>query len=109
MTDWAVEAQRRAEEHLAACEEALHDELPESPATAPYCGCDTCMVREVLAAAWEALQEGVKAETRDMLAEHVAGTVRDALRHDHSHRAVIECARAAVLTGPPVDGVASAA
>jgi hypothetical protein len=49
--------QRAAERHLAACEAALWDENGvESPAIGPYCGCDTCTVREVLHAGWEALE-----------------------------------------------------
>lgn len=58
-TDHAAEAQRAAEEHLAACWEALdaeqegNDEVewPEGQAR-PVCGCQTCEVREVLAAAY---------------------------------------------------------
>lgn len=54
-------AQRAAEAHLAACSaaewayEETGDlaELAASPATGSGCmGCDTCTVREVLAAAW---------------------------------------------------------
>lgn len=61
--------QRLAEDHLSACNEALYrdDELPvaewgETPAIGPYCGCDTCIVREVLWAAWEAMLAEAKAE-----------------------------------------------
>lgn len=58
--DWGYEAQQVAEAHLSACHEALFAEqdaddcsmIPESPASAPFCGCDTCVVREVLYAAW---------------------------------------------------------
>ena len=49
--DVGVLAQRAAEDHLAACWEAL-DIMEESPASAPFCGCQTCEVREVLYAAW---------------------------------------------------------
>ncbi len=35
-----------------ACAEALDEEEDDSPAWGPYCGCDTCVVREVLYAAW---------------------------------------------------------
>jgi hypothetical protein len=57
----AGRAQQAAEDHLAACEAALWREEegedgPESPAHAPYDGCDTCMVREVLAAVWPILR-----------------------------------------------------
>lgn len=62
--DAGEEAQRAAEAHLEACMAAL-DEAEEaedsdayavavgkSPATAPFCACTTCEVRETLAAAW---------------------------------------------------------
>lgn len=62
--DAGREAQAAAEAHLAACWEA-HDAweesdpddegLPESPAVDAFCGCSTCEVREVLAAAWPIL------------------------------------------------------
>src|ERR1039458_1412745 len=52
--DVGVRAQRAAEEHLSACEDAMYEEdngdseeLPESPACGPFCGCSTCVVREV--------------------------------------------------------------
>ena len=57
--DFAV--QQAAEKHLEGCEAALaHAEgawdeggqPPEDPSYAPYCGCTTCIVREVLTAAW---------------------------------------------------------
>ena len=50
--------QRIAEEHLAACNEALWDGesgVPRSPSFGPYDGCDTCVVREVLMSAWDEL------------------------------------------------------
>lgn len=62
--DYPAEAQLAAENHLAAisiheeaADEALsegksYDELPDSPAVAPWDGCDTCVVREVLFAGW---------------------------------------------------------
>jgi hypothetical protein len=58
----AWQAQKEAEKHLAACQEALWSEEEtgrpmDSPACAPFCGCDTCIVREVLWAAWEILEE----------------------------------------------------
>lgn len=59
--DLGLEAQRAAEAHLAACQDAMFaydegDEEAESPASAPFCGCDTCMIREILHAAWEILE-----------------------------------------------------
>lgn len=58
--DVGERAHRVAIEHLRACEEALGEEcvsddldpLPPSPASAPFCGCDDCVVREILDAAW---------------------------------------------------------
>ena len=56
-------AQRAAEAHLAACEEAMYEAdcvgeaEVDSPASAPFCGCTTCQVREVLHAAWPIFEE----------------------------------------------------
>lgn len=59
-----IEAQRAAEARLTAANEWLwldeegeyagdHDDAREGAELAgPYCGCDTCLVREVLDAAW---------------------------------------------------------
>jgi hypothetical protein len=51
--------QRASEEHLDACMEAMwgieDDVYDTSPAMAPFCGCTTCIVREVLYAAWKVL------------------------------------------------------
>lgn len=65
--DVGAEAQRAAEERLVAiteAEEAL-DENPEAevdyPACAPFCGCETCVVREVLDAAWPVIIGGMAA------------------------------------------------
>lgn len=46
--------QRLAEDHLLACEEAIDSD--ETPAVGPYCGCHTCVVREVLAVTWEEMR-----------------------------------------------------
>jgi hypothetical protein len=62
--DPGIRAQRAAEAHLSACVDALFaesesdnpDDWPESPASAPFCGCDTCVVREVLFAAWPIIE-----------------------------------------------------
>lgn len=55
--DLDARVQRKAEEHLAACQDGLYDEVFDapSPAYAPFCGCDTCVVREVLMCAWDEL------------------------------------------------------
>lgn len=57
------EVHRLAEMRLVALEfEMLDDALGDGPeiesqACAPYCGCHTCVVREVVDAAWPALKE----------------------------------------------------
>lgn len=68
--DYGYEAQQAAEKHLAAIQaaeeaaEELGDDLVNWPDTAgPWCGgCDTCMVRETLFAAWPILLEAARAE-----------------------------------------------
>jgi hypothetical protein len=57
--NYEQEAQRAAEERLAACNEHFWaeesgEQPPEGPypACGPYDACDTCIVREVLDAAW---------------------------------------------------------
>jgi hypothetical protein len=55
--------QRRAEAHLDACF-AAEDEPTEvdSPAFGPFCGCMTCIVREVLMVCWGDMLEEAKLE-----------------------------------------------
>lgn len=66
---WDVKAQKAGEERLQAIAEyeLQTEELGEPPpidypAVAPWCGCDTCVVREVLDAAWPHLLELARAE-----------------------------------------------
>lgn len=62
--DFEVVLQRACENHLAACNEALFeegevkdiDDAPPSPAFGPFCGCDTCVVREILHVAWPMIE-----------------------------------------------------
>jgi len=49
--DYGYEAQRFAEQHIMDCHNALYDET-DGPEIAPFCGCTTCEVREILAAGW---------------------------------------------------------
>lgn len=35
----------------------VHGEIDESPACAPFCGCDVCIVREILHAAYPHLEK----------------------------------------------------
>ena len=68
--DFGAEAQKAAEAHLAACQEAMFameedvETEVESPASAPFCGCDTCVVREVLYAAWTSWTSGSRTRSR---------------------------------------------
>lgn len=59
--DWGLEMQVAAERHLAGCNDAMWLEEEgvdvETPAEAPFCGCGTCTVREVLVAAWPVMQQ----------------------------------------------------
>jgi hypothetical protein len=54
------QAQHAAEARIMACMDELHEddeELMETVACAPFCGCYTCIVREIIDAAWPALYE----------------------------------------------------
>jgi len=53
-------AQRAAEARLFDCFEGLHDDEAGDSAVGPFCGCDTCIVREVLDAAWPWLFEAAR-------------------------------------------------
>ena len=65
--DHFLEAQRAAEKRLAYCSILLYEEEDVSPSEvskpiAPYCGCDTCVVREVLDAAWPHLLDAFRGD-----------------------------------------------
>lgn len=73
--DWGYEAHQAAVKHLDACDafmyweeegEAEGEERPagESPAIAPYCGCQDCTIRETLHAAWPIIEEAVRRTRR---------------------------------------------
>lgn len=54
---------RKARDHVVACSEAFYAEESgqedvENPAVAPFCGCDDCIVREILVVAWGDLISG---------------------------------------------------
>lgn len=62
--DFGPDMQTAAERHLAACweafyaeEEAEDDQEVPSPAIGPFCGCETCVVREVIAGAWPVIEK----------------------------------------------------
>lgn len=65
--DYGAEAQKAAEEHLNGCwdwydQQEYADVLgvPANPASAPFDGCPTCEIREILFAAWPIIEEGVR-------------------------------------------------
>jgi hypothetical protein len=66
--DVGTEIQRKAEEHLMKCQQQLFGEEEgidadvELETFGVYCGCETCIVREVLGTAWEALVEAANSE-----------------------------------------------
>lgn len=59
--------QMAGERHLVACMDHEHAcdfsdnpaDWPPSPASAPFCGCEKCVTREVLTGAWPAIEEHV--------------------------------------------------
>ncbi len=66
--DWAEQAQKAAEAHYGKVIDAWFAEQDgaevQSPATAPYCGCTTCDIREILAGAWPVIEEMLAEERR---------------------------------------------
>lgn len=62
--DFDARVQRIAEAHLVACNEALYDNAESSPALGPYCGCQTCVVREVLMSVWDEFLAEARHESR---------------------------------------------
>lgn len=75
--DWGMRMQDAAERHLAAVNDAYwreeEGEDVASPAFAPYDGCDTCVVREVLAGAWPVMVEMVDHKRRHGGELHLKG------------------------------------
>ena len=45
-------AQKAAEHRLMIAGEYLFDDGPDDELNAAYCGCHTCIVREIISAAW---------------------------------------------------------
>lgn len=64
--DLGLQAQHAAETHLNECWEALDAEnegavgVQWPDMAGPFCGCQTCEVREVLHAAWPILRDGAR-------------------------------------------------
>lgn len=50
-------AHDKALAHLDACLMEIHEDADDTPASAPFCGCDVCIVREVLYAAYDELEQ----------------------------------------------------
>lgn len=50
-------AQKSAEARLLDCFDGLYDDEAGDSAVGAFCGCNTCIVREVLDAAWPWLYE----------------------------------------------------
>lgn len=64
--DYGAEAQKVAEAHIMACWDWYQDDETvdghpqgDDPASAPFDGCPTCEVREILYAAWPLIEAGV--------------------------------------------------
>jgi predicted Fe-S protein YdhL (DUF1289 family) len=71
MTDTFDErVQHAAEDHLNACLEALDaydaNVQVNNPAYGPFCGCNTCVVREILSVTWDLMEAEAR---RRVLAE----------------------------------------
>lgn len=75
--DYGLLAHQDAIAHLSGCWDALVelDDDPDAtvtdPASGPFCGCDTCIVREVLYAAWPIMRSAAREELlQEMRQEH---------------------------------------
>ena len=79
LEDLAQQAQRAGEARLRevvdrfwAEQEGDDDAWEGFDDVAPYCGCDTCLVREVLTGAWEPMLEAARLEAQLELSEKSA-------------------------------------
>lgn len=108
--DWPLQAQKAAEAHLAACEEAQFaweenaDSEVESPASAPFCGCNTCVVREVLFAAWPILEKWAIAEATPTLADTIDAKQFEAMLARLSDEQIGELVGNVLLGRPTTQG-----
>lgn len=59
--------QRVAERHLDACMQTIDEPGVPTPASAPFCGCHTCVVREVLHASYDLMLAEARREVADEL------------------------------------------
>jgi len=55
--DYWAKAHTVAAEHLEQCHLFCTEESEDDPSCAPFCGCTTCEVREVLYAAYDYLEK----------------------------------------------------
>ncbi len=95
-------AQRAAEARLAAATDALFDESDAFVDLAgPYCGCDTCVVREVIDAAWPYLKELAavveSADTPDSNSGPEMGTGSSPVGGTHSDYEEVQRLRRAIM------------
>lgn len=74
MTAFDQLVQRKAEAHLNACLEALDAQdaghTTTGPASAPFCGCNTCVVREILIVTYDLMLT----EARREILQEIANT-----------------------------------
>lgn len=66
--DTLYEIGQACEEHLDRCMDSAFLDLEESgdsPAFAPFCGCNTCVVREVLMTAWPLFLKYMETQSDD--------------------------------------------
>ena len=90
LIEFEARVQRKAEDHLTACFEALElretdaDAEIEDPAYGPFCGCTTCLVREVLSVCWDEMLAEAKHQTEEPDAQEEVDRLTQAdgtLRH----------------------------
>jgi hypothetical protein len=86
--DWGVEAHKAAEDRLDLCqawlyfhenEDGYEEQEPAQPdpSSAPFCGCETCVVREVLDAAWPIIEAAIRSGDFDEPPRRVLGVVSE--------------------------------
>lgn len=65
--DWGRLAHDAAAEHLDKCWTS-YDDGADCPSTEPFCGCETCCIRETLAGAWPIIERMIQHEVALALA-----------------------------------------
>ena len=79
--------QRKAEDHLNACMEAIDDDEALSPAYGPFCGCNTCTVREILSVTWDLMEAEARRRVLAEMSEQTYDTLAQ-LARDRSRAAM---------------------